>query len=299
MNVVTGAFSYTGKYIARRLLAEGQPVRTLTSHPDRPDPFGGRVKAFPLDFQNPDELRRSLSGATTLYNTYWVRFPHGGANHDAAVANTKVLFQAAKDAGVRRIIHVSITGANPTSRLSYFRGKGLVERALTESGLGYAILRPTVVFGDEDILINNIAWFLRRFAIFPIPGSGRYLVQPVFVGDMAGLAVRGGQEPGNVAWDAAGPERYMFLDLVRLVRKSVGSRATLVPASPFLALALSKLLGAALRDVVLTRDEVVGLMEGLLVTHEPSRGTTSLKQWLEESSAAVGADYKSELRQHY
>ena len=67
--VVTGAFSYTGKYITRRLLDQGAQVITLTNHPNRPDPFAGRVKAFPLDFSQPGRLAEVLRGADVLVNT--------------------------------------------------------------------------------------------------------------------------------------------------------------------------------------------------------------------------------------
>ena len=198
MDVVTAAFGYTGRHIARRLLNIGRTVKTLTSHPSRFDPFDGRVPAEPLDFVQPGRQRDSLRGATTLYNTYWVRFPRGPVTFDAAVANSRTLLKAARDAGVRLIVHISITGADSTSALPYFRGKGLVEEALTASGTGYGIVRPTVVFGDEDMLLNNIAWALRCFPVFPLPGRGGYRVQAVYVGDLAELAVRAGMEGADV-----------------------------------------------------------------------------------------------------
>ncbi len=74
---VTGAFSYSGKYITYNLLERDEQVITLTGHPNRPDPFGGKVKACPLDFKDETELATSLDGVDTLYNTYWVRFDHG------------------------------------------------------------------------------------------------------------------------------------------------------------------------------------------------------------------------------
>jgi NADH dehydrogenase len=172
--VVTGAFSYTGRSITRLLLARGQDVRSLTNHPDRPNPFGQQVKAFPYGFDRPDALTRTLEDTATLYNTYWIRFPHGGLTFDQAVANSRTLFRAAKAAGVGKIIHISVTNASSRSPLPYFRGKGQVEEALAKSGVPYAILRPTLIFGPGDILINNIAWLLRRFPVFALPGSGDY-----------------------------------------------------------------------------------------------------------------------------
>lgn len=131
---------------------------------------------FPYNFDRPDELTQILRGTSTLVNTYWVRFPHGGSTFEKAVQNTRTLITAAKDAGVQRIVHVSIANPSMDSPLGYYRGKAELERAVMESGLSFTILRPTVIFGAEDILINNIAWFVRGFPAFAIPGDGLYAV---------------------------------------------------------------------------------------------------------------------------
>lgn len=299
LNVVTGAFGYTGKYIARRLLAMGKRVRTLTGHPNRPNPFGERLDVAPFNFDHPSALIESLRGATTLYNTYWVRFSYGENTFERAVENTRTLIRAAEEAGVRRIVHVSITNASPESHLPYFRGKGLLEQAIIRSGLSYAIIRPTVIFGDEDILINNIAWLLRRFPVFAVLGSGDYRLQPVFVEDMAEITVGAGQKDENMILDAVGPEVYTFDELVRLIAKTIHSRARIVHLPPDLALFLSKLVGYIVNDVVLTRDEVEGLMANLLVSEGPPTGHTHLSDWLAENGESVGARYASELNKHY
>ncbi len=224
VDVVTGAFSYTGKYIAQRLLVQGRLVRTLTGHPDRTSPFGVKVDTFPFNFDRPSELVRSLQGVTTLYNTYWVRFTHGSITFNEAVENTQKLIRAAVEAGVKRFVHVSITNPHVDSPLPYFSGKGLLEQNLMNSGLSYAILRPTVIFGDEDILINNIAWLLRHFPLFVIPGDGEYRLQPISADDMADIAVAAGQRRDNEIIDAVGPEVYSFETLVKLIASVVGSR---------------------------------------------------------------------------
>jgi len=299
LNVVTGAFGYTGKYIARRLLADGIRVKTLTGHLERPDPFGGQVAAAPFNFDDPPALIDQLSGASTLYNTYWVRFSRGEVTFDRAVENTRTLIQAAKDAGVGRIVHVSITNPSLNSSLPYFRGKAQVEEAIIDSGISYAIIRPTVIFGIEDILINNIAWMLRRFPIFVVPGGGGYRFQPIFVEDLAGLAVDAGGQEDNLVLDAAGPETYTFDEFVRLVGRTMGSRTKIVHLPASLALGLSKFVGYFLGDVVLTRDEVTGLMSDLLISNAPPAGNTSLKSWLTANVATLGGSYTSELDRHY
>ncbi len=299
LQLVTGAFGYSGKYIARRLLAQGHQVITLTGHLNRPDPFDGAVRAAPFNFENPAALTATLRGVEVLYNTYWVRFDHGETTFAKAVANTRTLIQAAKEAGVRRFVHVSIANPSLDSPLPYYRGKAELEEAIKASGLSYAILRPTVIFGDEDILINNIAYLLRRFPLFAIPGSGDYRVQPIFVEDMAELAVRLGAEEENRVVDAVGPEIYTFKKLVAQIRTAVGSRARLIHLPPGVLLLIARVLGRALNDVILTPEEIRGLMTDLLVSSAPPTGKTSFAAWLQENSQTVGLRYASELQRHY
>jgi uncharacterized protein YbjT (DUF2867 family) len=295
LSVITGAFGFTGSYVARRLLAMGERVRTLTNHPRA----GAAFEAAPLDFQDRRGLARSMAGATVLYNTYWVRFAYGKVGHATAVENTRRLIRAAEEAGVKRIVHVSITNPSLDSPLPYFKGKAEVEDAIRSSSLSYAILRPAVVFGAEDILINNIAWLLRRFPVFAIPAAGDYGLQPIFVEDLAKLAVTAGSSRMNAVIDAVGPETYTYADLVRLIRSTVGGRSRIVHLSPSLVWMASRFLGWLVHDVVLTRDEVSGLMANLLVSKEAPTGKTSLRSWLGENAETIGARYASELARHY
>jgi len=299
MNVVTGAFGYTGRYITQKLLSDGRQVRTITGHPDRENPFGDRVKAYPLDFSNAKELAENLSGATTLYNTYWVRFPRNGVTFDTAVENTKRLVNAAKQAGVQKIVHISITNPSVDSTLGYFRGKALVEEAIIRSGLAYNIIRPTLVFGAEDVLINNIAWFLRKFPLFAVPGDGEYLVQPVHVEDVAEVAVNSAESNENTVQDCVGPETYTYDRLIHLIAESIGARSKIAHLPPGLAMFFSRLAGYLVRDVVLTRAEIDGLMAGLLVSDGPPNGRTSFSRWLGENGDTLGRRYVSEMDRHY
>ena len=299
LSVVTGAFGYTGRYIARRLLDQGESVRTLTRSPASRSPFGAQIETRPLDFGNCEQLVASLTGADTLYNTYWIRFPRGSLTYETAKSNSLLLIRAAVEAGVRRIVHVSITNASEDSSLPYFRGKGIVERAIRESGLSYAILRPTVLYSLEDVLINNIAWFLRRFPVFPIAGSGDYPIQPVLVDDVARLAVDLGARNDNVALDAVGPEVFTFEELVRLLARRVGRRVWLMHLPPSLTFLASQMAGLLVRDVVLTKDEVDGLMAGLLVSADAPTTSTHFTEWLQANGANVGRRYASELGRHY
>jgi uncharacterized protein YbjT (DUF2867 family) len=299
LDVITGAFGYTGKYIARRLLGAGRRVRTITGHPNRANSFGNQVETAPLDFSDRAGLVRSLGGASILYNTYWVRFDHGRATFDEAVRNSCALIQAAREAGVRRIVHLSIANPSLDSRLPYYLGKALVEKAIIDSGLSYTILRPTVIFGIEDILINNIAWFVRHFPVFAIPGSGRYQLQPIFVEDLAELAANSAQQEDNLVLDAAGPEIFAFEDLAREIAAAVGSNPKFIHVNPGVALQMLRLVGPMVGDVVLTREEIEGLMADLLLSKQPATGRTRFSAWLAENATVLGSRYVSELRRHY
>jgi NADH dehydrogenase len=294
LDVVTGAFSYTGRWIAQALLERGRRVRTLTRAPAPEDPLAAAVERAPLVFD--DKLVESLRGAGTLYNTYWVRFERGRTTFAGAVENSRRLFDAAARAGVRRVVQISVANPSEDSPFPYFRGKAEVERLLRESGLAWAIVRPTVVFGPGDILLNNIAWILRRFPLFVVPGDGRYELQPVSVRDTARLAVEAAD--GTVV-DAVGPERFAFEELVQVLGRAVGSRSRIGHATPAVALALIRIGGLFVRDVVLTRDELESLMTGLLVSHEPPLGQERLTAWLEEHTATVGRKYASELARNF
>lgn len=296
---VTGAFSYSGKYITKRLLERGEQVITLTGHPNRPDPFNGQVKAYPLDFDEAG-MTESLRGVEALVNTYWVRFDKGENTQPRAVENTRKLVNAAKAAGVRRIVHISIANPSADSHLPYYWGKAANEQAVTDSGLSYAILRPTVLVGGrQDVLINNIAFLLRRLPFFLIPGDGSYGIQPVHVEDLADLAVEAVYSSENYVIDAVGPDSYTFKELVKLVGETVGARRPLIPVPPRLALFAAQFISLFVRDVVLTPEEVDGLMANLLVSKEPARGKTAFKDWLVRNRETAGVQYASELERHY
>jgi uncharacterized protein YbjT (DUF2867 family) len=295
LHVVTGAFGYSGKYIARRLLDLGHRVRTLTNSPNRPNPFGGAVEAHPFNFDRPDSLAGSLRGASALYNTYWVRFNHKDFRHSQAVENTLALFEAAKRAGVGRVIHVSIANLSEDSPLEYFRDKARLERALIDSGLSYAILRPTVLFGKEDILINNIAWTLRRLPVVGFFGDGRYRIQPIYVDDLARLAVEQGGRTEDCIINAAGPETFTYRELLKAIGRAIGRRRLVVGVPPAIGYWTSRLIGLGVGDMIITGDEIKGLMAGLLAVDTPPTGATRLSDWIAEHAETLGRRYASEL----
>ena len=298
LDVVTGAFSYSGRAIAARLLSAGRSVRTLTGHPGRAAE-GTPIDTRPLDFDDLPGLVRNLEGATTLYNTYWVRFARGRATHERAVSNSRVLFHAAKRAGVERVVHVSITNPSIDSPYPYFRGKAEVERALAETGISYAILRPAILFGDNGVLINNIAWLLRRFPVFAVGGRGDYRIRGIHVDDLARLATDLAASTDDVVVDAVGPERPTFVELVEQVRATVGSRSRVIHVPPLVIPMLSVGLSLVMHDVLLTWDEYRAMAAGLADTTGPATGTTSLSSWVADRGVELGRSYANELDRHF
>jgi NADH dehydrogenase len=297
LDVVTGAFSYSGAAIARNLLAAGRQVRTLTSHPrDDRD-----IEALPLDFTDAERLTRSLDGADTLYNTYWIRFSHGDNTRERAVRNSRVLFEAAKQAGIRRIVHVSITHADANSPYPYFKGKAEVERMLADTGVPHTILRPAILFGGasstDGVLVNNIAWLLRRLPVFGIGGSGGYHVRPIHVEDLARLAT--GEWSGSSTVDAVGPQSLAFRDMVTAIRAAVGSRAVLVPVPGRLIVPMSAVLGLLLRDVLLTGEEYRAMAAGMADSSAPATGETVFTDWVAAHGQDLGRGYANELDRHF
>jgi NADH dehydrogenase len=295
IHAVTGAFGYSGKYITQRLLAQGCTVLTLTNSPQRFNPFGEQVEVHPFHFDQPDKMAAALEGVSVLYNTYWVRFNHRQFTHAEAVSNTRILFEAARQAGVERIVHVSITNPRRDLGLEYFSGKAELEQALIDSGMSYAILRPAVLFGKEDILINNIAWALRRFPVFGLFGNGEYGIQPIYVDDLAQLAVEQGQERSNLILNAVGPEAFTYRALVASIGRIIGKPRPLVALPPRLGYLVARAIGWAVGDVFLTWDEIRGLMAGTLAVDTPPTGTTLLSEWASRHAATLGLHYTSEL----
>jgi NADH dehydrogenase len=302
-DLVTGAFGYTGSRIAERLLEAGRDVVTLTRRERTAHPLEGRVRRLPYLFDD-ESLRAALGGIDTVYVTYWMRFPRGRSTWDEMVGNIARLSTSARDAGLRRLVYISVSNARADAATAYFRAKAAAEERVRAAAAGpslsVAIVRPTLLYGPGDILINNMAWTLRRLPLFGIPGDGRYRVQPVLVDDVADLCVRVGATDEAVEMDAAGPETLTFNELVASVRRAVGSHALSAHMPAPAVLATTRLLGLIVRDVVLTRDEITELTNSYLVS-ESSRGTTPTRfsEWIHAHGGEIGRRWSSELERNF
>jgi NADH dehydrogenase len=297
-DLVTGAFGYTGSRIAERLIDAGREVVTMTRRAPGTHPLETRVGRIPYEFHE-EKLAENLAGVDTVYVTLWMRFPRGSSTWAEMVDNVARLARASASAGVRRLLYVSVSNAAHDSTTPYFRAKAAAEDAVRASGVSYAIVRPTLLYGPTDILINNMAWTLRRLPVFGIPGDGRYRVQPVLVDDVADLCISLAHTVETTEVFACGPETLEFRDIVRVVREAVRSRALVIHLPPPLVLVATRFIGVLVRDVVLTRDEIRELTESLLVSPEPPTTPTKFSDWIAANAATIGRRYSSELERNF
>jgi len=295
IHTITGGFGYTGAYLSKVLIKHGKVVETLTNSPEKKTIDSKILAVHPLDFENKEGLIGSLKNTEVLYNTYWVRFNHKWFNHQQAVTNTFKLFYAAKKAGVKRIVHVSITNADSKSNLDYFRGKGEIEGYLKKLGIEYTIVRPAVLFGGKDILINNIAWSLRHLPIVGMPGRGKYQLQPIHVYDFAKQLAYAGEKVGKNIEVALGPERYSYVDLLNMIKKELKLKTVIIPMPNRLAWLGAQILGYFLNDVMLTWPEVLGLRQETLWEDQEPTGKVHLREWVKKHKDTLGNEYHNEL----
>jgi NADH dehydrogenase len=294
-HAVTGAFGYSGKYITQKLLAKGYQVITITNSVQRQNPFSDQLGVFPYNFDQPERLVQTLTGVSVLYITYWVRFNHKTFTHADALRNTKILFDSAVKAGVERIVYVSITNPSEDSMLEYFSGKGELEKYLQIIGVSYAILRPAVLFGREDILINNIAWTLRKLPVFGVFGDGQYRLQPIYVDDLAEIAIAQGENREDIIIDCIGPETFTYRELAKTIGEIIGKKRPIVSVPPWLGYLAGSLIGKIHQDQFITREEIKGLMADLLYVDSPPAGKIRLTDWAKEHADTLGRHYSSEL----
>jgi len=297
-DLVTGAFGFTGSRIAGRLLDAGRTVRNLSRRNSPEHPLAKRVEALPYDFSE-ESLRDGMRGVDSVYITYWMRFPRNRVTWSQVVANVGALARAAASAGVRRLVYVSVANAATDASTAYFRAKASAEAAVSAAGVGCAIVRPTLLYGEGDILINNMAWTLRRLPLFGVPGDGRYRLNPVYGEDVANMCVELASDDASIVVDAAGPDTFTFDELVGLVGEAVGHRRRLLHLPPPMVLATTAAIGLPLRDVVLTRDEVRELMEGQLTSRTESTCPTRFSDWLATHASQIGRRYASELERNF
>lgn len=312
-SAVTGGFSYSGRYLTRRLLDQGQQVVNLTNHPSRPVDFTAdelqRVTTAPLDFSDEAALARRLEGVDVLYCTYWIRFAVGGDTHERAAERLRSLFQIAKSVGCRKVVLASHTRASVDSPYPYIAGKARAVAALRATGIDYAVVRPCGIFGEspsESILMNNAAWVLRRTPLFLLAGTGEERFQPIHVHDMAELMHTLGQSASTgEERDACGPDAPTARELFTAIARATGSWARVAaPGLPARVVTmLTKPLDLMTGDILLDADDLNLMGSGLTRADDPADPAIgrrrSLLAWLEQVGPQLGREYISSMQRYY
>ena len=300
---VSGAWSYSGRDVAARLLRAGYTVVSLTNRPvPDPDPHAGAVARIPYDFA-PGALERSLDGVEVLACAYWTRHDrapvgHQGpwTSHALAVERSARIIDAAVRAGVSRLVWTSIANPGLDPDLSYYAGKAAVERLVEGSGLPHAILRPACFFGPGGILIENVAWAARHLPCVPIPAGPRYRIRPIHIDDYARAVVDAVGATGTFVRDATGPDRIEFGELVDYLASLTGGRARVVRLPIPACAVLYRLASGVMRETILTTDELKGLARNRLDSVEEPVGRIGLRAWLQDNVSMIGSRFLREPR---
>ena len=297
--VITGATGYTGRCITKKLLNSKSNITTLVSNISRSNPFGNKIHIELFDFEHPNKLAQKFKGVDIFFNTYYVRFNYKKISFDKAVKNTRLLINAAKKAGVKKVVHISVVNPSKNSKFSYFRGKALIEDIIKKSGICYTILRPALLFGEGDILINNIAWMLRHYNVFFIPGNGNYKIQPIFVEDLADMAIKESKSKCNKVIDAIGPETFTYKQMVMMISKEIHSNSKIFNINSYMALLASNMVGHLVNDIILTKSELWAMKANLLFVNNKPTAKTKFSQWLKKNANKLGINYNSELKRNF
>jgi NADH dehydrogenase len=239
---IFGGSGFLGRHAVRALAKAGYRIRVAVRHPASAYfliPMGtvGQIQLVKCNVCDADQVAAALTGADAAINLTGILYPHGGQGfeeiHADAAAN---IAGAARDAGVKSLVHVSAIGADPDSSSRYASSKGEGEARLREAFPDAAVLRPSLLFGPEDGFFNKFAWLARMVPALPLVGGGHTRFQPLFVGDAAAAIVKCVSDPATrgKTYELGGPTVYSFKALMQIVLHETGRRRLLVPV-PFFA----------------------------------------------------------------
>jgi NADH dehydrogenase len=246
---IFGGAGFVGRHTVRALAKNGWQVRAASRRPDLAghlQPMGdvGQIQPVQANLRYPQSLRQAVAGADAVVNVVGILAGSGRQTFKAVHwAGARAVAKAAREAGVKRFVHVSAIGADPKSRARYARTKGLGEAAVLEEFPGAIILRPSIVFGPEDAFFNRFAAMARISPVLPLIGGGRTKFQPVYVGDLAAAiaaAVDGAGQPATV-YEIGGPEVLSFRELLDRTQSYAGRKRSYL-SMPFWLAKLQALL---------------------------------------------------------
>lgn len=262
---IFGGSGFVGRHAVRALAKAGYRIRAACRRPDLAgflQPMGdvGQVQPVQANLRFPDSVRKAVEGAHVVINSVGI-LAAGGAQTFKAVHDegARAVARAAREAGARRLVHISAIGASASSPARYAQTKAAGEAAVLEEFPGAIILRPSIVFGPEDEFFNRFAAMARVSPLLPLIGGGRTRFQPVYVGDVAAAiaqAAGGAGTPGAV-YELGGPEVLSFRELLERTLSYSGRKRGFIPL-PFWLAKLQALLTWPLPNSVrpLTVDQV-------------------------------------------
>ena len=240
---VAGGSGFVGAGIVVELHRRGENVVVLSHRPERaratlPD----EVEAHKADVADPQSLGPGLAGCEALvislaFPNSPMESPRRGYTFDAVdAAGTERLVASAQAAGVRRIVYISGAGAAADAPRHWFRAKARAEAAVTGSGLEYTIIRPTWVYGPDDVALNRFLGFARWLPFVPLTGSGNQQLSPVFIDDVGRLAADAVRSDSarNQVFELGGPETLSMREIIRTALRVSGRRRPLLPAPAIL-----------------------------------------------------------------
>ena len=262
---VTGASGFVGRHVTTLLAGRGHQVRALV----RDDP--GRAAAAlpaertPGDLADPAALAALTRGADVIVHLVGIIVEAGAATFEAVhVEGTRRLLTAAREAGVRRFVHMSAVGArDEPGATRYHRTKWRAEELVRSSGLSHAIFRPSIISGPENRPIRTLARLHRWSPLVPVFGDGSFAMQPVWIGDVALAFALAAERPAlSGVFELGGPATLTYEEFVRAIGRAAGHPRRLVHVPLAVARAAAAALGVMGPLAPLTLDQLQMLVEG-------------------------------------
>ena len=261
--VVVGGSGFLGRHIVRLLARAGMRVRVASRDPERGGwlrPMGevGQVVPVQVNVRYPASIRAAVAGADAVVNLVGILYRSGAQRFEAVHSvGAGSVAEAAAEAGIERLVHVSAIGASETSSAEYARSKAGGEAAVRAAFPNATIVRPSVLFGPEDKFFNLFASLARFTPVLPLIGGGQTRFQPVYVGDVGeavGRCILQGDGAGET-YELGGPRVMTFQEVLEYILEAIGRRRLLVPV-PFAIVSLEAALLQLWPRPLLTRDQV-------------------------------------------
>ena len=281
---IFGGSGFVGRYVVKALAQRGYRIRVACRRPDlaghlRPLGSVGQIQPIQANLRYPESVERALDGSYAVINLVGILYNSGKQNFDAVQARgARVVAKAAKQAGISTYVHMSAIGADAASDVDYQRTKAEGEAAALQNNPKCIIVRPSIIFGQEDDFFNRFADMAKMAPALPLIGGGTTKFQPVYVGDVAEVIARGvdGNLKGGATYELGGPRVASFKECLELLLKVIQRKKPLI-SIPF---ALARLQGAVLGLLpkpLLTVDQVRMLEVDNVVSKEAIKQRRTLE----------------------